>query len=81
MGADVIQIRDYPPKPSSVPRGDDPALVIILPVVRIERNPDDLEVAKEIGRRLRRRLPRSLLSLKRKMELLRILQAAERSRE
>lgn len=42
--------------------GDEPAAVIILPVVRIERSPDepsDLESGPGAGRRRRRRASRS----------------------
>ena len=73
MSADIVQIRDYQPK-AVTNYGvchKEPAIVFILPA-------SYEALALEIVRRLHRKAPRSLLSLKKKMEALRKLQAAER---
>lgn len=42
MTADIVQIRDYQPMAVSNygVRHEEPALVILMPTVRVERNPD-----------------------------------------
>lgn len=66
----IVEIRDYQPKVASYGvRHAEPAVVIILPVVRIER--------PEAMARLRRR-QRTMQSIKRKMVLLRALTEAKR---
>lgn len=75
----IIQIRDYQPKVVGYGvRHDSPAVVIILPMVKIERHPHDVVESHLIARRLRHRSARkSLLTLRQKMDALRELKAKE----
>lgn len=58
MSADIVKIRDYQGVLVNYGvRHEEPASVIILPVVRIERNPSDLADIKP-GRQRRRPSPR-----------------------